>query len=367
MKKAVLFTRFPYESEWGGEESHTLMIAKKMADEGWEPIFMGSCSVLAEHFRKNGWKAYKVWASKMIVTPLQLLLSLLLFPFIIWNLRRTFQKISRDHNIQTVYMLSFNEKIFMTSYCLRKGVRVLWVEHQEMRSWFQKNFWRRRYEKLAKKVSIVPISPKNKRVLEGLGLESSLHEIINGVDVQLVQSFRSEREMNLVVFANRFIPKKGVEDFIQSLDILKNENISVKILGQGELNDFVKNELSKIGKAELIPYLKKEDFYKLLNTADVFVSCARDENETFSLNSAEAMAAGCKLVVTNCSGIAHYLEDHKEALLCEPMNPEDLANKIQQALTAPEEMRVDAHKKAEKSFNSLNMLNEYYSLITGTP
>jgi len=54
-------TRFPYESSWGGEESHTLSLARYFREEGHEVIFMGSCPVLLKKFAEEGFEVHPCW------------------------------------------------------------------------------------------------------------------------------------------------------------------------------------------------------------------------------------------------------------------------------------------------------------------
>ena len=88
---AIVMTRFPYESSWGGEESHTLNLARFFREKGHEVVFMGSCPILLKRFDEEGFKTSKVWGGKMIVTPWQLLKSVILFPFMAWSMRRSFR------------------------------------------------------------------------------------------------------------------------------------------------------------------------------------------------------------------------------------------------------------------------------------
>lgn len=364
----IVITRFPYESEWGGEESHTLALAESFRDKNYQVIFFGSCSVLSQHFLGRGFRVRRLWGGKMIVTALELLKSLVSFPFICWNMRRHMQKIEKE-DIKACYMLSLNEKLFLTGWFMKRNIPVTWVEHQEFRAWMTKSPWRWLYKKNAKRVKIVPISPKNERILKSdLGIhEKQVERIINGIDVQQVQSQPQERERGLVVIANRMIAKKGMKVFLEALYILKKENNinRVVILGKGqqkrELEEFIAQQLKGMS-IEVHQFLKKEKYYQLLNSADLFVSSALDENETFSLSSAEALAAGCKLVVTKCSGIAHFLADEKEAFICQPTK-EGMASKISQALLAPEEMRDAARAVALQKFNQDDMIKKYHQLI----
>lgn len=340
--KAIVITRFPYESEFGGEESHTLTLARYLKQQGYEVVFLGSCPVLLERFSAEGFPVKKVWGGKMIVSPWQLFKSFFLFPFIIWNLKRHFKQIEKQYDIKAAYLLSFNEKIFLTPYLLHKNIPVTWVEHQELRNWFLKNPWTRLYKKYSSYVRIIPIGKNNLQILEKIGvLKTSLQEIVHGIDSTLFQKERNTQK-NLIVTANRDIPKKGISDLKRALELLQRNDLEIRIITN---------------------FLKKENWYDLLLRTDIYVHPARDRSETFSINCAEALAAGCKLVVTSCSGIADYLTDREHAFIVEPNHPKDLARGILQALSAPDEMRSRARRNAQTSFDLSHMLQQYHAVI----
>lgn len=373
MKPTVVITRFPYESSWGGEESHTIAIAQHLRSKGYEVVFLGSCPILLQKFSELQFPVRKVWGGKMVVTPLELIKSFFLFPLIKWNLARHFKKLAQEVEIKALYCLSLNEKILLTPEALKRSIPVTWVEHQEIRNWLLKNPWRKQYQELSGSVKIVPINQLNKqKLVKGMKVnEASIIDITNGVDVKTIQQIPRKTEPGLIVVANRFIPKKGVMDFLYTLPILfqSRPNIKVVIVGEGEeeksMKEFIKKNLSE-KHIQVNNFLKKENWFELLSRCDVFVSTSRDTNETFSLSTAEALASGCKGVVTNCSGIADDLKDGHDAFLAEPMKPEHLRLQIEKALDADESMREHAKNTAQKKFNLDVMLQHYESVILRT-
>gem|GEM_PF-2068548 len=373
-KPAILISRFPFESAWGGEEHHTLILASYLREQGFEVVFFGNCPILMEKFRERGFEVCKVKGGKMIVTPMELLKSFFSFGKIKKNMISAFNELKKKYHIKALYCLSLNEKLFLSPAAVKAGVPVTWVEHQEIRGWLLKSPWRRLYLKnsaaVKDAVKIVPVSSGNSRALASIGVaKENTVQIVNGVDVSAISGLPRKTEKGLLMAANRFISKKGIIDFLESVKILKKEisGLSVLVVGEGEekdkIREFAAQNLTGI-PVQIEPPLLRKNWYESLLSADVFVSCARDSNETFSLNTAEALAAGCKVVVTRCSGIADYLEDGKEAFLAEPASPEDLAAKIRLALTAPESMRKTAHESAKNKFDQNRMLEEYRRLIT---
>jgi glycosyltransferase involved in cell wall biosynthesis len=193
-------------------------------------------------------------------------------------------------------------------------------------------------------------------------------EIVNGVDLDMASQNIRKTQKNLLVVANRFISKKGIMDFLSTLPNLFTEypDLEVKIIGEGPerelMESFIRNKISGMN-ISIINFLKKENWFELLSRCDVYVSTARDTNETFSLSTAEALANGCKVVVTTCSGISDYLTNGEDAFLTEPMNPEKLEMNIKRALMSSEELRENAKTTAKKMFDQNKMLLQYESVI----
>jgi glycosyltransferase involved in cell wall biosynthesis len=368
-KKAVVMTRFPYESSWGGEESHTLTLAKHLRSKGYEVVFMGSCPVLLKKFTELSFPVKKVWGGKMVVTPFELLKSFFLFPFIKLNITRHFRKLVTNYDVRALYCLSLNEKVLLTQEAIRLKIPTTWVEHQEVRGWLLRSPWRNLYQSLSPFVKIVPICKVNMQRLADIKIEAgNMVEIVNGVDLEMASQNIRKTQKNLLVVANRFISKKGIMDFLSTLPNLFTEypDLEVKIIGEGPerelMESFIKNKISGMN-ISIINFLKKENWFELLSRCDVYVSTARDSNETFSLSTAEALANGCKVVVTTCSGISDFLTNGEDAFLTEPMNPEKLEMNIKRALMSSEELRENAKTTAKKMFDQNKMLLQYESVI----
>lgn len=366
----MVFTRFPYESAFGGEESHTLTLARHFKTHDLEPVFFGSCPILIDVFCKSGFTAMRVWGSKMIVTPWQLLKSFILFSLIWWNLRRHFKSLLNDFDIKAAIFLSLNEKLFLTRFAVQHGIRVIWMEHQEIRGWLLKNPWKWLYKRNAKLVNIVPISPANFHVLaDQLHINPAhMSTIVHGVEIPNLDLSKRKTEKNLIVSAARLITKKGMMDFLLAAEQLKKISppFRVVLIGEGEEEDqvkqFIHERLHGIN-IEFHHFLKKENWYELLERADIFVLPSRDASETFSLSAAEAMARGCKLVITRSSGIADHLQDGYDAFIAEPNSPDSLKIQIGRALTSSENIRSRAVVTAQTKFSLKRMLDEYQSLI----
>jgi glycosyltransferase involved in cell wall biosynthesis len=68
---------------------------------------------------------------------------------------------------------------------------------------------------------------------------------------------------------------------------------------------------------------------------DVFVLPSVSRLEAFGIVALEAMATGKAVVVADIPGVREVIEDGREGLLADPVNPQDLAQKIQRLLADP--------------------------------
>jgi glycosyltransferase involved in cell wall biosynthesis len=84
--------------------------------------------------------------------------------------------------------------------------------------------------------------------------------------------------------------------------------------------------------------------------------------ENFPRTIVEAFACGLPVIASRIGGLPDIVEEGKTGLLFEPRSPEDLANKMQWALTHPQEMaamgvearlRYESHFTAERNYEQL--------------
>lgn len=138
-----------------------------------------------------------------------------------------------------------------------------------------------------------------------------------------------------ICFASLLMPYKGAQTLIESLVLLKENNIpfTCEIAGDSTSNDFIaalKNHAKKFGfyeQVEFKGFLSKEEMSKMFGRCNTLVFPSVFD-EPFGKTQIEAMAAGLCVVSSGTGGSKEIVQDGVNGLLFEKENAVDLANKL---------------------------------------
>ena len=178
---------------------------------------------------------------------------------------------------------------------------------------------------------------KDKLIAEGAD-KNKIHVIHNGVDVsrinkvnctfsEVTEKHRLNNEKKIILSVHSFAEKKNVKRTILAFNYLKSkgEDAQLVVIGDGilrkEIEDFVSaNDFHDI---IFLGRLPQEDIYKLYKHSKVFV-LPSTEGESWGIVFAEAMAAGCPILLSNKCGITEILKDKKDALIVDPYAQDEI-------------------------------------------
>lgn len=145
-------------------------------------------------------------------------------------------------------------------------------------------------------------------------------------------------EKAILLFAGRFVEKKGVEYLIKAVAIVyqQRRDFELKLIGKGPMEERIKKLIEKNGIAENVTFLgfvPYKVYLEELNDADIFVHPSVVAADGDSEGGAptvilEAQASGLPILATNHADIPNVVEPGKSAILCPERNEEDLAEKI---------------------------------------
>ncbi|KFF05195.1 glycosyltransferase family 4 protein [Flavobacterium reichenbachii] len=164
--------------------------------------------------------------------------------------------------------------------------------------------------------------------------------INNPINTELFQPIVVNKQEPKIVFAGTVCEKKGVRQLIQAFPLVKKEypDVSLEIYGRDwffpDGSSYIKmlqeKELPQLG--EIINDIHFHGAVKFTDIPAVYATAAvcvfPSHMETQGLVAPEAMAMKKAVVFTKLGPGPETIENYKTGLLCDPYNPEDIAEKI---------------------------------------
>ena len=322
-KARLLVTRFPYQSQWGGEELHTLTLAKELDERGVPSFYLGSCRILGKAFREAHFDAKFEWLGKPPVTKFWLLAFTLLSPLLFLQAGFLLGKAKKRWDVNSVLMLSLGEKLLMTPWARLFGMRTLWIEHARIGRWITKNPWRVVYKWWSCWATVVVTSNAMaghvRPLISERGVSPRLAAISCAVMVDKASPLRADLASFLdsgfgVSTVARLTPDKGVDMLVHLVH--SKPDVRLVVVGRGPLEKELKKkaDLDRVCFVDSLPRGELMDLYK---RSDLFVLASR-EMDPFGMVAAEAMHFGTPVLLTTPCGIAADLVHGRDAWIVEP-------------------------------------------------
>ena len=365
----IAFLRFPFSSQLGGEELHTLNLAKHWRSQGHDIFLYGSCPVLNNIFQEANFLVKQTTLCKPPVSKFELLKFSLLYPL---NRKKALKLVQelKNNKIDIVYCLSLSEKLLLTDLLIIANIKVIWIEHARIGNWLYKNPWRKRYYKLGKSVDLITVSEQMRLALQKQDSSLNTKVIPNGIDLTEMQTKATntedqDTETTTIVYIGRLTTDKGVHVLLQALSKLDNKkNWQARIIGTGKELTNLQNlakELNIIDKVKFEKQLDRAAVTNALKLSRILV-LPSIEADPFGLVIAEGMAAGCETIATKICGCTDY---SSEIHIVKPNDSTDLAGAITKILQSKNSplRRQELINEAARCFDQKNMYSEYDKLI----
>ena len=192
------------------------------------------------------------------------------------------------------------------------------------------------------------------------GYEGRQALVPNGVDVNIFskeinEKTKEELKMRLskkqnevfLVTVSRLVHKNATDDIISALTHLP-ENISLVVIGKGDLGPDLQKQARDLGVSEKVKFLgfvPYADLPKYFSACDIFIRPSRSEG--FGNSFIEAMAAGLPVIATPVGGIPDFIDDGETGVFCSPDNPQSIAQAVN-LLLKDEALRDKIKDKAKK-------------------
>lgn len=165
----------------------------------------------------------------------------------------------------------------------------------------------------------------------------------------------------VLLFAGRLSWEKGIDKIIDAIQLLKDENIKLLIVGSVlhgsaklEKDDYVnslKKKIEQIGdKVVFTGYISYKDMPAIYNLADIAILPSMWE-EPAGLTPIEAMACGTPVITTNSGGIPEYVSDSAIVLNRDNELIENIATEIEKLINNDNYYAEYKHRGLEQVLN----------------
>jgi glycosyltransferase involved in cell wall biosynthesis len=169
-----------------------------------------------------------------------------------------------------------------------------------------------------------------------------------------------EGKGNYALFVGRLSPEKGISTLLTAWQKVGNK-IPLKIVGEGPLAPQVAEAASLTPGVEWLGRRSLPEVYELIGNA-TFLVFPTIGYETFGRVAIEAFAKGTPVIASQVGAIAELVESNRNGLHFRPGDPEDLAIKVEWALTHPQEV-AQMRREARQEFETKYTAKENYQRI----
>lgn len=344
--------------EWGGGEQYVFNLCQHFVADNYNvTIFSRPVKQVVENFALLKIPVYKLPLKGIF----DLFSAVRLSSFI-----KDKQCIIHVHNFKDAFTAVFarifsgnsNVRIILTRHLVRKG------KTSRIYRWLYKQLDKIVFvSELAKKEFLstgITIVPERTTIVRN---SIVIPDKIKKVDIR--QEFSLPQECTIAMYHGRIAAEKGLNILIDAMQIIKEKNIFLLLIGTGEktyvssLQQRVKEyrlekQIKFAGyRSPVLPYLQECNFGILPSIV----------KESSSLSCMDYMSQGRTVIATNNGGQTEYLTDGVNSLLVPPGDAKMLAEKIS-ALIDDKEKCAQLGENAFKDYNEKLNYNCFLKEIT---
>lgn len=177
------------------------------------------------------------------------------------------------------------------------------------------------------------------------------------------------KKLNLLI-VGRLTEKKGIDNAIEAISLLKKENIdiSLKVIGDGEQREYLTQLIKSkdlTNQIELLGWQTQVVVKRYVDLADLILLPSKEastgDKEGIPVSLMEALASGKLVISTFHSGIPEMIQDGKNGWLVQEDDSEGLALKIKEvsqlSLKQRKQVSMNARESIFLHFN-IDFLND---------
>lgn len=216
------------------------------------------------------------------------------------------------------------------------NIPVVYEEHQTPDSQF--DWWKDFHHSINKATRVIAVSDRSAEALRQVcgitrpivvrgpllpdPFESGWHKNID---------YQQHKPITITTIARLYVTK-GLMYLLEAAALVKqtHPNVLFNVYGEGELRQELLERAQQLGlKGEEIflgAFTDRKELSRIMAKTDIFLLPSILEGQPLVI--VEAMAYGCPIVATAVGGIPELIQDGVNGLLCQPADPECLAQKI---------------------------------------
>jgi glycosyltransferase involved in cell wall biosynthesis len=156
-------------------------------------------------------------------------------------------------------------------------------------------------------------------------------------------------EGHMVLYVGRLVPHKGVEFLLEAVPKLR-PSAHLVVVGTGPWGDTLEKRARMMGVADRVTFAGAVPFPELpqyYRAADVTVLPSISRLEAFGLVGLEGMASERPVVLSDIPGVREVIEDGVEGFHSRPVDPDDIAEKVNTLLDDPH-LRAEMGQRGRK-------------------
>lgn len=186
----------------------------------------------------------------------------------------------------------------------------------------------------------------------------NINVISNGIDVDRYKNINKTKSSTLrLTFAGLFGKHKGVDLIIKALNELKDRDILLQLVGDGEELDNYKELVEQYelnNKVKFLGRINNDDMIKIYSNTDILVLPSRwPENQPVSIT--EALSCGIPVIASDLGGNRELIIDDINGYLFESNNYLDLKDKILKCLDNRKHLELlSSNAKMKMMTNTFN-------------
>lgn len=220
------------------------------------------------------------------------------------------------------------------------------------------------------------------RILQDQQIRIPVRTISNGVNTDrfspdpqtdrlgVRQKYHLAPDRTLFLYVGRLDGEKRLDTLLEAIALLPRDDFQLALVGHGLYRQSLEKQTQELGlegRVVFIGFAEPEDLPALYNSADIFIMPSPEELQ--SIATLEAMACGKPILAANGRALPELVESGVNGYLFQPIQPEDIARRMNQLMEEREQWPSMGWTSFERSQghslqNTIMHYEEQYRMAT---